>query len=172
MPENMKKTFFFLILLSLVVIQSCEKDFERGEQIYFNSFESNSDIYGWVGYAFNFSNDAPKNGGKRSLSVSGGCLIPHAQYTISPQNTDCNIIIRFWGKNLSNGGGMALSVNEAGGGHAGFDISDKDWTLYESKDMIFCPANSSLTLELISGGIASSSMLIDKIDIRKVDIDP
>jgi hypothetical protein len=168
----MRKTYLWIILSALVFVPSCEKDFDKGEQIYFNSFESNSDIDGWEGYAFNFSNDAPKHGGKRSLSVSGGCLIPHARYNLSPQNTDCNIIIRFWGKNLSNGGGVALSANKAGGGHAGFDISDKDWTLYESQDMIFCPANSNLTLELISGGIASSSMLIDKIDIRRVEINP
>jgi hypothetical protein len=166
----MRRTYFWLILSALVVVPSCEKDFDKGEQIYFNSFESASDIAGWDGYAFRFSDDSPKHAGKQSLSVSGGCMIPHARYTLSPQNTDCNIIIRFWGKNLSNGGGVTLTVNNAKGGEIGFDISDKDWTLYESQDMLFCPANSSLTLELISGGIASSSILIDMIDVRKVDI--
>lgn len=168
----MKNTLFRLILSALVVIPSCEKDFDKGEQIYYNSFESNSDITGWVGYAFRFSNDAPKHGGNRSLCVSGGCLIPHAQYTLSPQNTDCNLIIRFRGKNLSNGGGVTLAVNNAKDGEIGFDISDKDWTLYESQDMLFCPANTSLTLSMVSGGIASSSMLIDMIDIRRIDINP
>ena len=168
----MRKTYFRLVLSTLVVVTSCEKDFDKGEQIYFNSFESQSDVVGWEGNAFNFSGEAPEHGGKQSLCVSGGCVIPHAQYTLGPQNTDCNLIIRFWGRNLSNGGGVTLSVNKAGGEHIGFDISDKDWTLYESQEMIFCPANTSLTLSMISGGIAFSSMLIDMIDIRRIDINP
>jgi hypothetical protein len=168
----MKRTYFWIILTALAVVISCEKDFDKGEQIYFNSFESNSDTAGWDGYAFMFSNDVPKHGGKQSLSISGGCLIPHAQYTFSPQNTDCNIIIRFWGKNLTNGGGVTLAVNKTGGEDFQFDVSERKWTLYECQNPLFCPANTSLTLEIIAGGILGSAILVDMIEIRKLDINP
>ena len=81
--------FFFLMLFS------CEKDNDSGQPIYLNSFESQSDTAGWIGYAFNFSNDVPAFGGKKSLSVSGGCVVPHAEYIVPPQNTDCYLIIKF-----------------------------------------------------------------------------
>ena len=164
----MKKTalmfFFFLLLFS------CEKENDLGEQIYFNSFESQSDTAGWIGYAFNFANDVPKHGGKKSLSISGGCVLPHAQYTVTPQNTDCYLIVKFWGKNLSNGGSVYIYVNKAGYKEISFDVSEKDWTPYESRDTLFCPANTSLTLGAMAGGISSSAILIDMVEIRKLNI--
>lgn len=162
------KKIVFICFLSLVLF-SCEKERDIGEQIYFNSFESQSDIEGWIGNAIDFSNDVPAHGGKKSLSVSGGCVIPHAKYTVPPQNTDCFLILRFWGNNLSNGGSVNLYVNKAGYKEINFDISIKGWTLYESPDTLFCPANTSLTLEAMAGGISSSAMLIDLIEIRKLN---
>ena len=148
---------------------SCEKENDLGQQIYFNSFESQSDTAGWIGYAFSFANDVPKHGGNKSLSISGGCVLPHARYTVNPQNTDCNLILKFWGKNLSNGGSVNLYVNKAGYKEISFDVLEKDWTLYENRDTLFCPANTSLTLEAMAGGIISSAMLIDMVEIRKLN---
>jgi len=163
------KTVAVIFFFSLVFF-SCEKDRDIGQQIYFNSFESQSDIEGWIGNAIDFSNDVPAHGGKKSLSVSGGCVIPHAKYTVPPQITDCYLILKFWGNNLSNGGSVNLSVNKAGYKEISFDVSIKGWTLYESPDTLFCPANTSLTLEAMSGGISSSAMLIDMIEIRKLNV--
>ena len=165
----MKINFLSIVLISSLTVASCEKDNDLGQQIYFNSFESPSDTAGWKGYAFSISNDVPEHGGKKSLSVSGGCLIPHAQYTMPSQNTDCYLIFKLWGKNLSNGGGVFLYVNKVGFREIGFDISEKDWTMYESRDTLFCPANTSLTLEAMAGGISSSAILLD--EIRKLNVD-
>ena len=161
--------YFFFISLLLI---SCEKEKDPGQQIYYNSFESQSDTAGWIGYAFNFANDVPEHGGTKSLSVSGGCVLPHARYTVTPQNTDCYLILKFCGKNLSNGGGVNLYVNKAGYKEISFDVSEKGWTLYESRDSIFWPANTSLTLEAMAGGISSSAILIDMIEIRKLNVNP
>jgi len=128
-----KINFWSIVLITSLIVSSCEKGNNPEERIYFNSFESQSDTAGWRGYAFDFADDAPKRGGKKSLSVSGGCIIPHAEYTVSPQNTDCYLILRLWGKNLSNGGHVYLHVDKAG-----------------------------------YGGIAGSSILIDRIEIRKL----
>lgn len=167
-----KSNFWLIVLISSLTVTSCEKENNMGEQIYFNSFESQSDTVGWRGYAFSFYNDAPLPGGKKSLSISGGCILPHAEYTISAQNTDCHLILKLWGKNLSNGGGVYLYVNKAGYREISFDVSEKDWTLYESQDTLFCPANTSLTLGIIAGGIAASSILVDMIEIRKLNVNP
>jgi hypothetical protein len=166
----MKGRFWLIVLISSLSIVSCKKESILEQQIYFNSFESQSDTIGWIGYAFNFDNDVPSHGGKKSLSVSGGCIIPHAEYTIDPQSTDCYLKFRFWGKNLSNGGGVWLAVNKIGYKNISFDVTEKEWTLYENQDSLFCPANTSLTLGAIAGGISSSAILIDMIEITKLGL--
>ena len=105
-------------IVLLITFLSCKKESTLEQQIYFNSFESQSDTIGWIGDAFNFDNDVPSHGGKKSLSISGGCIIPHAEYTIDPQSTDCYLKFRFWGKNLSNGGGVwpSLTLGAIAGG--------------------------------------------------------
>ena len=65
---------------------------------------------------------------------------------------------------------MTLSVNKAGYGGIFINVTEKEWTSYVSEDTLFCPANSSLTLHIIAGGIASSSILVDMIEIRKVRV--
>jgi hypothetical protein len=167
----MKKLLIPIVLL--ITFLSCEKENIKKntleQQIYFNSFESQSDTVGWRGYAFNFANDVPSIGGKKSLSISGGCILPHAQYTISTQNTDYHLVLKLWAKNLSNGGSVNLYVNKAGYKEISFDISEKDWKLYESRDTIFCPANTSLTLSASAGGFITSAILIDMVEITKLN---
>jgi hypothetical protein len=167
-PYNMKG--ITLLLFFILILLSCEKENYPGEQIYYNSFESQSDTTGWTGYAFNFANDVPKHGGTKSLSISGGCVIPHAEYTLPPQNTDSYLTVKIWGKNLSNGGSIYLYVNKAGYKEINFNVSEKYWKLYESRDTLFCPANTSMTLGAIAGGISSSAILIDMVEIRKLNI--
>jgi hypothetical protein len=168
----MRSGFWLIVLIISLSVVSCRKESTPEQQVFFNSFESQSDTTGWRGYAFNFDNDVPLHGGKKSLSVSGGCIIPHAEYTINPQSTDCYLKIKFWGKNLSNGGSLWLAVNMNRYNSISFDVSEKEWTFYESQDYLFCPANTSLTLGIISGGIYGSSILIDMIEITKLIADP
>jgi hypothetical protein len=169
-PISMKK--IAVMLFFSLMLFSCEKESDPGQQIYFNSFESQSDVTGWIGNAFNFSDDVPSQGGKKSLSVSGGCVLPHAQYSVPPQNTDCYLFLKFWGKNLSNGGSVHLYVNKSGYKEFSFEVSGKGWTLYEGRDSLFCPANTSLTLEAMAGGITGSAILIDMVEIRKLNVNP
>jgi hypothetical protein len=168
----MRRSFWLIVLISSLPVVSCKKETTPEQQVYFNSFESKSDTVGWIGNAFNLDIDVPSHGGKKSLSVLGGCIIPHAEYTIEPQSSDCYLKIKFWGKNLSNGGSLMLAVNINRYNSISFDVSEKEWTLYESQDPLFCPANTSLTLGIISGGIYSSAILIDMIEITKLIADP
>lgn len=169
---NIIKMFLiFLFLIVTPVLSSCEND-QSGQgdskQVYFNSFESQSDTSGWEGYAFSFNDETPRQGGKHSLSVSGGCIIPHASFTLPPQQTDCYLVLKCWGKNLTNGGGVTLYVDKAGYGAVSVNVSERQWTLYAGEDKLFCPANASLVLQITSGGIASSSILVDMIEVRTV----
>ena len=78
----MRSGFWLIVLIISLSVVSCRKESTPEQQVYFNSFESQSDTTGWRGYAFNFDNDVPSHGGSNKLSVSGGCIIPDGQYPI------------------------------------------------------------------------------------------
>jgi len=166
-----------VILLSFFFFLSCEKNLESDpepvypiDSFYFNSFESSSDIDEWylIG-GCEIVEEAPEVGGKYALKVSGGCVIPHAFYRFDPLTEDCSFMLKCWGKNLSHGGSVSLQAdNHSGSVH--ISVSDSSWTNYISKDTLHCKTGSSLVLELNSGGIISSSMLVDQIEITKLDL--
>jgi hypothetical protein len=66
----MKNSFWLIVLISSLIVASCKKESTLEQQIYFNSFESQSETIGWIWDAFNFDNDVPSHGGKKSLSIS------------------------------------------------------------------------------------------------------
>ena len=164
----------FVIVLFIFSSISCEKFSDPApvypkDCVFFNSFESSSDTSGWYGISTEaIVEDAPKVGGKYSIKISGGCVIPHAYYWIDPLEEDCSLILKCWGKNLSNGGSVSLHTdNPSSGIHV--SVSELAWISYTSEDTLHCSAGSSVRIELISGGIISSSMLIDQIEISRVD---
>ena len=165
----MKMFLIFLFLIVIPAFSSCEND-QSGQgdnkQVYYNSFESQSDTSGWDGYAFSFNDDTPRHGGRQSLYISGGCIIPHARIILPSQPTDCYLVLKCWGKNLTDGGGVTLYVDKAGYGAVSINVTGKKWTSYVSEDKLFCPANTSLVLQITSGGIVSSSILVDMIEVR------
>ena len=69
---------------------------------------------------------------------------------------------------MDAGGGISLRSDDR---HTsiGISIYDKVWTHYESADTLFCEAGGDLIIELVSGGFNSSSMLVDLIEIYKVE---
>ena len=152
--------FFIIVLLS-----SCAKSKIETGCIYFNSFEKESDLTGWKGY-YELHNDAPIAGGKRSLYISGGCVVPHAYYELGPFDEGLELTIQCWGKNLDNGGGINL-VTEDYSSSIYLSIQDKNWKYYTTDSVLFCPAGKKLQLSLSSGGFISSAMLIDILEIVK-----
>ena len=170
----MKPRPIFILLFFLFSFLSCEETSgpdsnHPNDSFYFNSFESSSDIAGWYGGSnINIFEEAPQGGGKQSLKVSGGCVIPHAYYKIDSLIEDCSLVLKCWGKNLSNGGSVSLYT----GSHSKIihiSITETSWTNYICEDTLICFEGSNLILELNSGGILSSSMLVDLIEITKVD---
>ena len=170
----MEPKHVFILIFSLFSIISCEKNSDQDPvfsivSFYFNSFESSSDTAGWYGISVgDIVEEAPTVGGKYSLEVSGGCVIPHAYYRFIPITEDCSLVLKCWGKNLSNGGSISLyTENQSGSIH--ISVSESVWTNYISEDTLHCMPGNTLMLELNSGGIISSAMLIDQIEITEVD---
>ncbi len=139
-----------------------------GEVVYFTSFEKDADTSGWQGYEYGFRNEAPPKGGNRSLFVSGGCIVPHGLLNLKPLDHDSRLIIQCWGKNLGIGGGVSLGVDDGFRKKIHISVQNQEWTAYESSDTLFCPAGSKLSLSVGAGGIVSSAMLVDLIEIRRV----
>jgi hypothetical protein len=139
------------------------------DSYYFNSFETTADTSGWSGIgAQNMIEDAPKVGGNYSVEISGGCVIPHAYYRFAPLAEDKALVLKCWAKNLSKGGSISLNLEDQQG-HVYITVSESEWTAYESEDTLFCTAGSTLILELNSGGIISSAMRVDQIEISDVE---
>lgn len=154
-----------------LAVEPDEDEPENGELnyvvIYQNSFESPADTAGWHGYGqINFQADVPPEGGSQSLYVSGACTVPHFSLDLPPGDEDRYLKLRCWGKNLAVGGSAVLVWNNDG---TGFLINDSMWTVYETKDSLFCPANQFVSLQFISGGIVASSMLIDLVEVLELE---
>jgi hypothetical protein len=139
------------------------------ENLYFNSFESSADTAGWWGYAqLEFRSDVPPTGGKQSLFVSGGCIVPHGAYSFINTSADGYIVLKSWGKSLIGGGSVVLRLNSGYRWGLSCSIHDTVWTLYRSVDSLFCKKNDTLFIEVMSGGIKPGAMLVDLIEVSKV----
>jgi len=169
----MKAESLIWVLLFLFSFLSCENSDREAvyplDSFYFNSFETNSDTAGWYGIGSeNIVEDAPKVGGEYSVEISGGCVIPHAYYRFAPLSEDRSLILKCWGMNLSNGGSIHLRIEDYSD-HIGISVSEPEWTEYISEDTLHGTAGDTLVLELFSGGIISSAMRVDQIEITEVD---
>ncbi|MFQ5605299.1 MAG: hypothetical protein ACE5HS_18695 [bacterium] len=139
--------------------------------IYFNSFESPADTVGWRGHgSMNIANDAPQSGGKQSLRVSGGCVVPHAEFVLPAQPDAGYYVLQFWGKDLAIGGGVSLTIDGLEDFQSiGMQVTQPQWRRYESSQSLFCPPNRRLKIRLMAGGIVASAMLVDQIQIIKLN---
>jgi hypothetical protein len=137
--------------------------------IFSNSFESSQDTVGWCGYIV-FHPDAPSEGGRQSAYISGGCIWPHAWIELPPVETDGFFLLRCWGKDLEIGGSLSIETEDNNSKRAYIPVNNKTWTLYESAETLYCPSGKKILLSMGAGGIVPSAMLVDKIEIVKVDV--
>ena len=168
-----RKLIYKILLLIALFVAGCRLSTDgiddTGNVVYSNSFESARDTLGWRGYGMiGFRNDPSPGGGKQSLYVSGGCFVPHAVFKIQPQLENGYYVLQGWGKNLDNGGFVELHIADSVKSIS-FDVSDKEWKFYQSADTLYSPANLQFKLNMISGGLVSSSMLIDQIQVKRVE---
>ena len=165
-----KNRLFFLIVILFFCF--CERIFDphgsSDDVLYFNSFESTSDLSGWTGLTEdNLVNDPSPSGGSKSVRISGGCIVPHAELSLDPPGKDQQVSLSFYGKNLMIGGAVELFVGKVTdqSQNVWIAVTDTSWTFYTSETQILWFADSTLTLWLNSGGIAPSAMLIDDLKL-------
>jgi len=153
-----------LFILCFIIVGCEEEDTSKFERIYFNSFEKDIDTVGWYG-GYEFNSDTPPLGGNRSLYISGGCSIPHAYYQLGSFEEDFYLTIGCWAKDLDQGGGVGLVVEGPIVSGISLKIDEPNWTYYSTDSILFCPSGTNVS----SGGIVSSAMLIDMVEIIKVN---
>ena len=140
-----------------------------GVVVYSNSFESPSDTVGWMKQgSLEFRQDAPPGGGSQSAYISGGCAAPTTSFDIKPVDEDRYLRLRCWGKGLVGGGSVCLDQSSELFRGICIGITDSVWTSYAPPETLFCPKNFPLRLSLTSGGIFYNSMLVDRLEIIRV----
>lgn len=161
-------TIILLSLISLFIFCLKLPTLPGEKEFYFNSFEDSSDIADWKGIQLSqLKNDVPPNGGKKSVQIAGGCVVPHASLELVNNASDGYLKLSCWGKNLMHGGIVLLRTKSDSPQEISINISDSTWTFYESSEKLFCPTNEKLIIEMNSGGILASAMLIDLLKIEK-----
>ena len=169
--KNRPEAFLFAFVLLLAGCEHHPTQVSESvrDAIYSHSFESPADTVGWIGYgSLELYPSAPSGGGSWSVRVSGGCPVPHAHISIRIQSNVGPVVLQCWGKNLATGGGVQLYKKSDRSTAIRVQVTDTLWTQYRSAETLSCSANDTLELEMVSGGIIYSSMLIDKLEILKV----
>ncbi len=166
--------FGFLLLPLLLLVVSCEGpldcDGSGGVTVYRTSFESEQDLVGWQGITVDdLRDDHAPHGDKRSLFVSGGCLVPHASLTFSPPGKGRVVSVECYCKNLLYGGSVGLYIGAVFSQSVSFTATDTTWTHYTCESAIRWPADSTLTVYMISGGYTGSAMLVDRLKVFAAD---
>ena len=166
-----------IILLLFTFLSGCKTSDEilnglyTHDVIYYNSFETKEDTVGIKYFAGRITgDDASPGGGKRSLYVSGGCIIPHVVLPIPAQTDNGYYQLKCWGKALVRGGIVELSTDSSSkNNYISIFIEDKHWDHYQNTDSLYCPANTTMWISLISGGDNPGGMLVDQIEIVKIN---
>ncbi|MEP1151801.1 MAG: hypothetical protein ABJH08_08750 [Balneola sp.] len=139
----------------------------KGDVIYQNSFEKESDLSDWDGFhRVELRDDSPRTGGKKSVFISGGCVFPHAQYTFYAEKTGL-IQLSVLAKDLSIGGSISLTKDEYKNG-LHIIVKNKNWEELTSEEPLFVTKGEKITLNMSSGGFVSSSMLVSKVELSFV----
>ncbi|HDL18936.1 MAG TPA: hypothetical protein ENH29_07765 [Bacteroidetes bacterium] len=167
---NKKITLLFLILLSFYLFCQRVSLSPEGKIFYFNSFETIADLAGWKGINIaNFRDDVPEGGGKNSVYISGGCVVPHASWQSAGITKGGYFKLSCRGKNLMRGGGVVLKTSSDEQHSIYISVADSTWKLYRSSQKIFCPEGEKLIIEMNAGGFVASAMLVDLLKIERVD---
>lgn len=166
---NTSKGFSIIIFSVLFLVFGCrivDSTDESGNVIYHTSFENSADLSAWEGLSpENLRSDHAPGGGNYSIFVSGGCTIPHASLTLEKTDVDRYVKVSFYGKNILNGGDVAVFPGEEFDHCLECIVRDSIWENYQSDESIFWPAGEGLTIWMNSGGFVAGAMLIDEMTV-------
>ncbi|MFH1311592.1 MAG: hypothetical protein ABIJ00_00020 [Candidatus Eisenbacteria bacterium] len=139
--------------------------------LYSCSFEADADTLGWTGYgSIWLADDAPPGGGSRALGVEGGCIAPHAAFTLEPEVDGSYCSIWCWAREVSAPGRVELRLAaDYEGGSIDLIVQGTDWKRYSASGFIWCPAGRSLEINVYSGGFRQpGGILLDLLEVVRV----
>ncbi|NOX89664.1 MAG: hypothetical protein GXO77_11605 [Calditrichaeota bacterium] len=138
--------------------------------VYYTSFEIPEDLTPWKGYAsLSLFDETFPGGGKHSVMVSGGCVVPHGELQLKNRK-EGYYRLQGWAKNLSSGGNIRFFIkNFNQNGRYSIYVADNNWKFYQSADSLYCPEDSTIVVWMFSGGIVPSSMLVDELQVVKIE---
>ena len=173
MKNNLRRTC--LLILSLGFLSTgCEKIFGTiSDFLYSTSFEEYQSMDQWEnGEYAECKNEVPAGGGKRSLYVSGGCVVPHMVLDLGRIESEDLFTVRFMGKVLVNGG--SVSIITVKGKSEWIDLGsvyliDKNWKEYKLVSTVPIPLGYNLKIQMSSGDFVVGGMLIDLLEISELD---
>ncbi len=168
------------ILVLLLASAGCDSsvspkdDGQRPEVIYFNSFESFRDAEGWTGvYEQMFVPDPAPNGGRKSLHIGGGCVMPTAQTSLGERRAGGDYTISCWGRldDAGQRGAVALAAYLDGQrcAESSLVMTTGEWDYYTSAEPLSCEPGAELRIEISIGGIVAASMSLDCLEVQRVD---
>ncbi|MFC2083562.1 hypothetical protein ACFLS9_00750 [Bacteroidota bacterium] len=169
------KKYFPLIFLMIVI--SCKDGLSPEEKaenniLYYSSFESEIEFYGWDGIGTsNQNSDVPYIGGNFSVLISGGCVVPHSYYVFGDTIKSGYYTVECWSKLLLHEGNVSLQYRDTYNNsitNVWISVSDTIWTK-KTSDPIFLPKGKLLEIEMNSGGFVPGGMLIDELKVIKVE---
>jgi hypothetical protein len=168
-----KLNLTILCVALLLLFLGCDKNKTptdpSSNTIFYSSFENTNDLSQWYGvWLENLRSDTPSGGGKLSAYISGYTTKPHAFSDIGPFDNDINVRLSCWAKDLFDGGVVSMRVKEDSSS-IDLTITEKTWTFYESSQSLFIPKGQVLRLELNSGIAVESAVLIDLVQVHRVD---
>ncbi|MEZ4985051.1 MAG: hypothetical protein R2795_08465 [Saprospiraceae bacterium] len=153
-----------LILLLSACAQKDATFFPSSNTLYFNSFETSDETRGLDHYLI--KEDAPKKGGKHSLSICGGCIVPSFELdAFMTLSEDTPVKLKLWGKTDAGMTG-AISLVVDGNLIVFIDIESSKWKAYESETVII-PANQPIQFFFYSGGFVPVTTYYDMIEVVK-----
>ena len=164
----------FVILLSIGLLTAgCDKIFSnKNDYIYSTSFEKNENMDQWEnGENAEYKSDTPTHGGKRSLYVSGGCVVPHMILDMGKVKSEYLYSVSFFGKVLVNSGFVQLYAQVSDSEKVllgSIQLTETDWKEYSLESKTPVPVDYQLKVEMSSGGIIPGGMIIDLLEISSL----
>jgi len=161
------KNLIIAALAPIVLFSSCEKspiEAFANEILYYSSYESETDLEGYEGYAGIIAEEAPAGAGESSLLIDGGCIVPHLSFQIGPYLEGKNISLSFIGK-TDGSGTINLTSNVNTSASENIIIENTDWEDYLEKGIYNLEAGAQLKVSFLSGGIAASKTWVDQLTL-------
>ena len=168
----MKKILMGIIIYFTIFGCSNSLSPEEDEIVYMNNFEKESDFNDWKGISSeNWRDDVPNEKSKKSVFISGGCIMPHALYVFKNNLPQGYYTIECWGKAYSRtmGGTVSLKYQtneDYNYSSVNIGFQDSVW-MYKISDTLFFDKSYNLTIEMNAGGFLASAMLIDNLIVKK-----